>query len=96
MLKSDEYEQWFRKLRDRQAKQKIRRRIDRLAHGYSVDEKSVGGGIFELRVHHGPGYRIYFLREGSLVVLLLWAGDKSSQRRDIRKAQQLAEYWRKS
>ena len=58
------------------------------------DARSVGDGVFEMRIHYGPGYRIYFIREGTTVVVLLCGGDKDSQSRDIRRAKGLAENWR--
>lgn len=72
---------------------RILERVDRLAHGNAGDAKPVGGGVFELRLAYGPGYRVYFARQGRVVALLLCGGDKSTQRRDIEKARQLAEEW---
>ena len=87
---TDAYESWFRKLRDREAKARILIRIRRLSVGNPGDVRSVGEGISELRIDHGPGYRLYcrFAYEGSVVLLL--GGDKSTQRRDIEKARELA------
>jgi putative addiction module killer protein len=81
---------WRRKLRDDKARAMIAARIGRLAEGFAVDVKSVGGGVMEMRVHYGPGYRIYFVRRGSEVVILLCGGDKSGQARDIETAKKLA------
>lgn len=88
-----EFAGWFAALRDRRAKALILTRIDRLALGHFGDAKSVGGGISELRVHSGPGYRLYFTRHGERLVLLLCGGDKSSQRADIARARQIAGAW---
>jgi putative addiction module killer protein len=81
---------WRRKLRDDKARAMIAARIGRLAEGYAGDVKSVGGGVMEMRVHYGPGYRIYFVRRGSEVVILLCGGDKSGQARDFETAKKLA------
>ena len=82
---------WLRALRDVRARARIRARIGRLRAGHFGDAKPVGGGVHELRVHHGPGYRIYFGRQGRAVVVLLCAGDKAAQPRDIARAKR---YWR--
>lgn len=82
---------WMAGLRDRLARARIAARIDRLAAGNLGDVKSVGDGVSELRIDHGPGYRVYFTRKGSLLVILLCGGDKSRQRRDIRAAKALAK-----
>ena len=84
------YERWFRRLRDRQARRRINDRIQRLSSGNFGDMRSVGEGVSELRIHHGPGYRVYFTRRGESIVVLLAGGDKDSQRRDIGTAQELA------
>lgn len=81
---------WYDRLRDSSAKIRIDARILRLASGNVGDVRSVGGGVWELRIHYGPGYRVYFAVQGSEVVLLLAGGDKSSQRDDIRRAHRLA------
>ena len=80
-------------MRDRVAVARINARLRNVSLGNVGDARSVGDGLFELRVHHGPGYRIYFLREGSAVVLLC-GGDKGSQHRDIGRAGRLAREWR--
>jgi putative addiction module killer protein len=84
------YSEWFEGLRDRQAKVRIDLRIRRLSLGNPGDVKPVGAGISELRIDHGPGYRVYFVQKGSECVVLLAGGDKSSQERDIRQAKVLA------
>ena len=88
---TEHYARWFRKLRDRQAKARINVRIRRLSLGNKRDLKPVGGGVSELRVPYGPGYRIYFCQRGEKLVILLAGGDKGSQRRDIRTAQEINE-----
>ena len=85
-----EYESWFEKLRDLQAKARILARIRRLSLGNLGDIKPVGEGVSELRITYGPGYRVYVKRQGDVVVILLVGGDKSSQKRDIERAKELA------
>lgn len=84
------FEEWFDALPDAIFKQRVLARIARLRSGNLGDWKSLGGGVFELRLDFGPGYRIYFGRRGNRIVILLVGGDKGSQRRDIRLAK---EYW---
>lgn len=81
---------WLEKLKDRQARARIQVRLDRLALGLAGDVKPVGGGVSELRVDYGPGYRVYFKQQGLELVLLLIGGDKRTQARDIQRALVLA------
>ena len=83
------FESWLERLRDQQAKARIAARILRIAGGNLGDVRPVGGGISELRLQFGPGYRIYFVRRGQFIVVLLCGGDKSTQSADIRQAQVL-------
>jgi putative addiction module killer protein len=85
---------WEQKLRDRRARTLIAARLLRLAEGLLGDVGPIGDGVSELRIHHGPGYRVYFLRRGDSRVVLLCGGDKASQSRDIAKAKRLAEKWK--
>ena len=85
------FKDWLRSLRDKPTQARIQSRIDRLQLGAFGDYQSVGGGVFELRIHFGPGYRVYFALHGAQVILLLCGGDKSTQVRDLVDAQQ---YWR--
>lgn len=87
---TDEYRRWFASLRDIRAQARIDVRIRRLSLGLPVDMKPVGDGVSELRIDHGPGYRIYYVRYGQVAVLLLCGGDKGSQGRDIARAKALA------
>ena len=84
------YRKWFDGLRDIKVKARIETRLHRLELGNFGDCKSVGDGVFELRLHFGSGYRVYFGKDGNSVVLLLLGGNKSSQPNDIKAAQ---EYW---
>jgi putative addiction module killer protein len=81
---------WLARLRDSRAKAVIARRIQRMASGNFGDAQAVGGQVSELRVDFGPGYRVYFTRRGTEIVILLCGGDKSSQRRDIALAKTMA------
>lgn len=95
LIKSRSFDRWLSKLRDRRAAARVQARLDRFAvTGNPGDVKSVGGGISELRIDYGPGYRVYFMRCGPLVVVLLAGGDKSTQQRDIEQAKTIAEQWR--
>nr|EKU1206278.1 type II toxin-antitoxin system RelE/ParE family toxin [Pseudomonas aeruginosa] len=85
---------WESKLKDRRAKAVIAARIFRLANGLPGDVSPVGQGVSELRIHYGPGYRVYFQQRGTEIVILLCGGDKSSQARDIEMAKRLANEWR--
>ena len=84
------YAGWFASLRDRIAKTRIDIRIRRLSLGNPGDVKPVGGGVSELRIDHGPGYRVYFVQKNNVYVVLLAGGDKSTQDKDIRQAKALA------
>ena len=87
---TDGYSEWFATLRDRTAKVRIDIRIRRLSLGNPGDVKPVGEGVSELRVDHGPGYRVYFIQNAQVYIVLLAGGDKSSQEKDIRTAKELA------
>lgn len=77
---------WIRRLRDRRAAARVALRVDRLALGNPGDVKPVGEGVSELRIDYGPGYRVYFIQEGQVVIILLCGGDKATQARDIAAA----------
>lgn len=94
LFKTSEFDEWLRGMRDRRALARITARIDRLALGNPGDVKPIGGGLSEMRVDYGPGYRVYFMRRGPIIIVLLCGGDKSSQQRDINKAKTLAAEWK--
>ncbi len=84
-----QYRRWFDRLRDRRARARIDVRLRRLSIGHFGDVKSIGGGLSELRIDYGPGYRVYLAQRGASVVLLLIGGDKSRQQDDIAAARDL-------
>lgn len=87
---TDAYQKWFESLRDLHAQLRIAARIRRVSLGNLGDVKSVGEGVHELRITYGPGYRVYFVQQGDTVIVLLAGGDKSTQKRDIERARELA------
>ena len=87
---TDSYAEWFKSLRDRQARARINTRIRRLSLGNPGDVRPVGEGVSELRIDYGPGYRVYFVQRGETLVILLAGGDKRTQNRDIKTALELA------
>lgn len=86
-----EFQNWLTRLRDGRAVARIAERLERLRLGNAGDHKSVGKGVMELRLTYGPGYRVYYVQHGDVVIILLCGGDKSSQQADIRKAHELAK-----
>jgi putative addiction module killer protein len=94
LKQTETFRKWRTRLRDERARALIASRLDRLAFGNAGDVKPVGQGISELRVDYGPGYRVYFLRRGSEIIILLCGGDKSTQAADIKTAKRLVEDWR--
>jgi len=93
VLETEEFSSWLKSLRDREARARIGARILRARLGNLGDVKSVGGAVYEMRIDHGPGYRVYFAQRGATVLLLLVGGDKSTQARDIKRAQGMASIW---
>lgn len=87
---TDEFSQWFARLRDDKAQKRIDERIRRLLAGNPGDVSPVGAGVSEMRINYGPGYRVYYMQRGQMLVVLLAGGDKSTQERDIRLALELA------
>lgn len=90
ILKTDVFDRWFRRLRDARAKVRIDERIERLKTGNPGDVRPVGAGVSEMRIDHGPGYRLYYVRRGKSLIVLLCGGDKASQAKDIERAIDLA------
>ena len=87
---TESYANWFDNLRDRKARARIDVRLRRLSLGNPGDVKPVGSGVSELRIDYGPGYRVYFVQRGRMLIILLAGGDKRTQERDIKKALELA------
>lgn len=92
LTRTDEFSEWLRKLKDPIGKARIAARLNSAQHGNFGDHKSVGGGVWEMRIDVGPGYRIYYAQQESVVYVLLLGGDKSKQNSDIEKAKKL---WQK-
>lgn len=90
LKQTDAFRKWRMKLKDERARVAIASRLDRMAYGLAGDAAPVGAGVSELRIHYGPGYRVYFCKRGQTIILLLCGGDKSSQERDIATAKRLA------
>lgn len=93
ILQSVTFEKWRHRLRDKRAVSMITTRLLRLANGLEGDVEPVGEGISELRIHYGPGYRVYFQKRGNRLIILLCGGDKKSQERDIATAKKIAKDW---
>ena len=89
-LRSAEFDAWLAALKDKVGRAGILHRIRSAEHGNFGDCEPVGAGVSEMRIHVGPGYRVYYTRRGEVIYLLLLAGDKSSQKRDIKRALEMA------
>lgn len=94
VVKTDVFDKWLVKLKDRQAAASIQARIRRFMTGNLGDVKPVGNGVSEARIFVGKGYRLYFIMDGAELIVLLCGGDKSSQQRDIELAKKLAKQWK--
>jgi len=94
IIQSETFKRWRDGIKDRQALARINARIRRLAGGNPGDVKPVRAGVSELRIDYGPGYRVYFIRRGPLVIVLLAGGDKRTQDADIERAITIAEEWK--
>ncbi|WP_018320113.1 type II toxin-antitoxin system RelE/ParE family toxin [Bradyrhizobium sp. WSM2793] len=93
LRQTETFRKWRSRLRDERARALIASWLDRLAQGHAGDVEPVGDGVSELRIHHGPGYRIYFQQRGKTIIILLCGGDKATQAKDIKEAKRLAEMW---
>ena len=93
LKQTETFRKWRARLKDQRVKALIASRLDRLAFGHTGDAEPVGQGISELRIHYGPGYRIYFRRHKDTIIILLCGGNKSSQTKDIKIAKQLSAEW---
>jgi len=91
---TETFRKWRLRLKDQRIRALIASRMDRLAFSNAGDVKPVGQGISELRIDYGPGYRIYYVRRGETIIILLCGGDKSTQAKDIKTAKRLAAEWR--
>lgn len=93
IIKSATFDAWLRGLRDRQAMARIEVRIRRLSLGNAGHFRALKDGLFELKVDHGPGYRVYYTFKNQVLVLLLCGGDKTTQQADIKLAARIAKQW---
>ncbi|EJI4682339.1 type II toxin-antitoxin system RelE/ParE family toxin [Salmonella enterica] len=96
IIRSETFSDWLLSLKDSRAKARVLARIDRMKMGNFGDSELIGDGLSEARIHYGPGYRVYFMQQGEVVVVLLCGGDKNSQSKDIKKAKQIAKAWREA
>lgn len=94
IIQSETFRIWRTELKDRQAILRINARLERVSDGNFGDVKLIGKGISELRIDYGPGYRLYFMRSGPLVIVLLAGGDKRTQQADIDRAIALSKEWK--
>ncbi|WP_058188089.1 type II toxin-antitoxin system RelE/ParE family toxin [Terracidiphilus gabretensis] len=94
ILRTRQFDDWLKSLRDLRGRFKILTRIQRMEDGNPGQTKSVGSGVFEMKVDFGPGYRVYFTQRGQVLVVLLCGGDKSTQEKDIAKAKELVIEWK--
>jgi putative addiction module killer protein/probable addiction module antidote protein len=90
LKQTETFKKWWMKLRDERARALVAARLDRLAFGLAGDAQPIGNGISELRIHYGPGYRIYYCNRGTTLIILLCGGEKSSQENDIKTAKRLS------
>ena len=91
VLQTEAFRRWLDRLQDARAVVSVTRRLERVQRGNLGDVRSVGSGVSEMRISYGPGYRLYFVRRGADIIVLLCGGDKGSQARDVQRAQRLAK-----
>jgi putative addiction module killer protein len=94
IIQSKEFAKWLNGIRDLRAKARIDARLAYIEKGNLGDIKPVGDGVSEMRIHYGADYRLYFIKKGTEIIVMLGGGDKSSQERDILKAKKIASEWR--
>ena len=93
LKQTETFRKWRTRLKDERTRVLIASRLDRLAYGHAGDVEPAGQGVSELRIHFGPGYRIYYQKRGDTIIVLLCGGDKSTQAKDIKAAKRLADEW---
>ncbi|MCH7308365.1 type II toxin-antitoxin system RelE/ParE family toxin [Acinetobacter sp. NIPH 1852] len=91
VLLTDEFDQWLNGLRDNPTKRRLARRLEKVQSGNLGDTKPVGEGVWEMREFFGPGWRMYYIQHGDVIIVMLGGGDKSTQQRDIAKAIELSK-----
>jgi putative addiction module killer protein len=93
LKQTETFRKWRSQIKDARLRSALALRLDRLAFGHAGDAKLVCKGVSELRIHYGPGYRVYYQQCGDTIIVLLCGGDKGSQERDIKAAMRLADEW---
>ncbi|ECT8547616.1 type II toxin-antitoxin system RelE/ParE family toxin [Salmonella enterica] len=96
IIRSETFSDWLSSLKDSRARSRVLARIDRMREDNFGDAEPIGDGLSEARIHYGPGYRVYFMQQGDVIVVLLCGGDKSSQTKDIKQARRIAKAWREA
>jgi putative addiction module killer protein len=91
ILKTRKFYKWLQDLKDLKGKARVQARLDRLELGHFGDCSTIESGLFELRIHYGPGYRVYFMKSGKEIIILLAGGDKTTQSKDIKLAIKLSK-----
>jgi putative addiction module killer protein len=94
IIQSTHFSKWLTRLKDRKARSIVLDRLLRMQHGNAGDVKAVGEGVYEARIHYGPGYRLYYIQRDNVLIVMLAGGDKANQEKDIKQAKALAKEWR--